>query len=83
MKELVFSPAEMVLAKEKIIGAFGLARRAGKCQIGSEICVEQIRISCALFLLSNNLSTPNITLPLRIAKPKYDLTLSIFNELLL
>lgn len=43
MKELVFSPAEMVLAKEKIIGAFGLARRAGKCQIGSEICVEQIR----------------------------------------
>ena len=43
MKDLDFTPRELAESCDRIINAFGLARRAGKCAVGSDICVELIR----------------------------------------
>lgn len=52
-----FTPDEIELCREKIIHAFGLARRAGKCVVGTELCVEQIRSKKAkLVIAANDLS---------------------------
>ncbi len=42
-KEFLFSPDELKKCKDKIVNAFGLAMRAGKCTVGADMCVEQIR----------------------------------------
>ena len=58
-KEFLFTPEEIALCEEKIINAFGLAKRAGKCVLGTEMCVENIRAKKAKLViaasdLSNN-----------------------------
>lgn len=42
-KEFLFTPEELSKCEDRIINAFGLAMRAGKCIVGSEMCIEQIR----------------------------------------
>ena len=37
-----FSPGELEKCESRIINAFGLALKAGKCAVGSEKCVEEI-----------------------------------------
>ena len=57
MNEFNFTPQQQAASREKIVGAFGLARRAGKCQIGSEICVDLIRKNKAkLALIADDVS---------------------------
>ena len=42
-KEFHFTKEELVKCEDRIINAFGLAKRAGKCVLGTEMCVENIR----------------------------------------
>lgn len=42
-KEFLFTKQEIVICEDRIINAFGLAKRAGKCVLGTEMCVENIR----------------------------------------
>lgn len=42
-KEFFFLPDEISVCEDKLINAFGLAKRAGKCVMGTEMCVENIR----------------------------------------
>ena len=42
-KEFLFTKQEILLCQDRIINAFGLAMRAGKCVLGTEMCVENIR----------------------------------------
>lgn len=42
-KEFLFTPDELESVKERLVSAFGLAKRAGKCVMGTEMCVENIR----------------------------------------
>lgn len=57
MKEFDFTPDEMKTACDRIINAFGLARRAGKCAVGADICIELIRKKKAkLVLISDGVS---------------------------
>ena len=42
-KEFHFTSEELALCEDRIINAFGLAKRAGKCVTGTEMCVENIR----------------------------------------
>lgn len=42
-KEFHFTSEELALCEDRIINAFGLAKRAGKCVLGTEMCVENIR----------------------------------------
>ena len=51
-KEFLFSPEELELAKEKLVSAAGLAKRAGKCVIGTEMCVENIRKKKAILCIA-------------------------------
>ena len=53
-KELLFTPEELEIAKEKIVSAAGLAKRAGKCVFGTEMCVENIRKEKALLVIAAN-----------------------------
>ena len=41
--ELDFTEEEIKEALDRIISAFGLAMRAGKCSVGTEKCVEDMR----------------------------------------
>ncbi len=43
MYEKIATEAECSAAAEKILGALGLARRAGKLETGGEVCEEKIR----------------------------------------
>ncbi len=43
MVTLDFTEEEMNAALDRIISAFGLALRAGKCSVGTEKCVEDMR----------------------------------------
>lgn len=42
-KEFFFTASEIEKCEDKLINAFGLAKRAGKCVLGTEMCVENIR----------------------------------------
>ena len=42
-KEFLFTEDELFKCEDRIINAFGLAKRAGKCVLGTEMCVENIR----------------------------------------
>lgn len=42
-KEFFFTKDEISACQDRIISAFGLAKRAGKCVLGTEMCVENIR----------------------------------------
>ena len=42
-KEFLFTKDEIAVSEDRIINAFGLAKRAGKCVLGTEMCVENIR----------------------------------------
>ena len=53
-KEFLFTPEELELAKERMVSAAGLAKRAGKCVLGTEMCVENIRKEKALLVLAAN-----------------------------
>lgn len=60
-KEFLFTPEEIEKCSEKIINAFGLAKRAGKCVLGSEMCVENIRKKKAkLVICANDLSDNSV-----------------------
>ena len=64
-KEFSFTPDEIAVCEDRIINAFGLAKRAGKCVMGSEMCVENIRcgkaklVVCASDLSANTLKRFN------------------------
>lgn len=48
---------DIALQTDKICGALGLARKAGKLSVGSELCVESIRAGKAeLVILCNDMS---------------------------
>ena len=60
-KEFHFTPEEISLCEDKIINAFGLAKRAGKCVMGTEMCVENIRNKKAkLVICASDLSDNTI-----------------------
>ena len=60
-KEFLFTPEEIALCEEKIINAFGLAKRAGKCVLGTEMCVENIRAKKAkLVIAASDLSSNTV-----------------------
>ena len=60
-KEFLFSTEELERAKERIVSAAGLAKRAGKCVMGTEICVEHIRNEKArLVIAANDLSSNTV-----------------------
>ncbi len=46
-----FTEQQLKIASERIISAFGLALRAGKCAVGSEMCVEAIRANKAMLVI--------------------------------
>ena len=50
--EFRFTPDEMKTAEERIVSAFGLAKRAGKCIMGTEMCVDAIRNETALLVVA-------------------------------
>lgn len=64
-KEFSFTPDEIAACEDRIINAFGLAKRAGKCVMGTEMCVENIRcgkaklVVCASDLSANTLKRFN------------------------
>ncbi|MBE6682068.1 MAG: 50S ribosomal protein L7ae [Ruminococcaceae bacterium] len=64
-KEFSFTPDEIAVCEDRIINAFGLAKRAGKCVMGTEMCVENIRcgkaklVVCASDLSANTLKRFN------------------------
>lgn len=51
-KEFLFTPEELDAASERIVNAAGLAKRAGKCVLGTEMCVENIRNNKAKLVLA-------------------------------
>ena len=51
-KEFLFTKQEIVICEDRIINAFGLAKRAGKCVLGTEMCVENIRIGKAKLVIA-------------------------------
>ena len=60
-KEFFFTPAEIEKCEDKLINAFGLAKRAGKCVMGTEMCVENIRNKKAkLVIAASDLSDNTI-----------------------
>ena len=60
-KEFLFSTEELEKVKEKIVSAAGLAKRAGKCVMGTEMCVENIRNEKAkLVIAASDLSKNTI-----------------------
>ncbi len=57
MKNLDFSQKEIEKYSDRILSAFGLAMKAGKCVTGTELCVESIRKEQAkLVVAANDLS---------------------------
>ena len=46
-----FSPGELEKCESRIINALGLALKAGKCAVGSEKCVEEIRAENAKLVI--------------------------------
>ena len=59
--KLDFSPEEIKLCTDRIVSALGLARKAGKCIIGTELCVESIRNKNAkIVAMANDLSDNSI-----------------------
>lgn len=46
-----FSPGELEKCESRIINAFGLALKAGKCAVGGEKCVEEIRAENAKLVI--------------------------------
>lgn len=60
-REFNFSPDELEKVKERIVSAAGLAKRAGKCVMGTEMCVENIRSEKAkLVVAANDLSANTV-----------------------
>lgn len=60
-KEFLFSPEEIAICEDRLINAFGLAKRAGKCVVGTEMCVENIRAGKAkLVVCASDLSANTI-----------------------
>ena len=60
-KEFMFTDAELDAVKEKLVNACGLAKRAGKCVLGTEMCVENIRKKKAkLVVAANDLSANTV-----------------------
>ncbi len=56
-KEFNFTPQEIAMCRDRIISAFGLAKRAGKCVTGTTMCVDSIREKKAkLVIAACNLS---------------------------
>lgn len=56
-KEFHFTPDEIVSCRDRIISAFGLAKKAGKCVCGTSMCVDSIRSDAArLVIAASNLS---------------------------
>ncbi len=51
-KEFHFTPDELYKCEDRIINAFGLAKRAGKCVMGTEMCVENIRSKKAKLVIA-------------------------------
>ncbi len=51
-KEFLFTPEELKRAEERIVSAFGLAKRAGKCILGTDMCVDAIRSEKALLVVA-------------------------------
>ena len=54
MTKLDFTPEEIEICTDRIVSALGLARKAGKCVIGTELCVECIRNGSAKFVAAAN-----------------------------
>ena len=60
-KEFLFTSEELEKVKERLVSAFGLAMRAGKCVTGTEMCVENIRSEKAkLVVAANDLSANTV-----------------------
>lgn len=60
-KEFLFTPEEIATCEDRIINAFGLAKRAGKCVMGTEMCVEYIRAGKAkLVVCASDLSANTV-----------------------
>lgn len=56
-KEFLFEKDEISRCRDRLILAFGLAKRAGKCVLGTNMCVDSIREETArLVIAANNLS---------------------------
>ncbi len=51
-KEFLFTPEELKSCEDKIINAFGLAMRARKCTVGSEMVIEQVRAEKARLVVA-------------------------------
>ena len=51
-KEFLFSEKELSLACDRLVNAAGLAKRAGKCVLGTEMSVENIRAKKAKLVLA-------------------------------
>ena len=60
-KEFLFTPSEIEKCQDKLLNAFGLAKRAGKCVVGTEMCVENIRNKKAkLVIAASDLSANTV-----------------------
>ena len=60
-KEFLFTEQELLSCEDRIINAFGLAKRAGKCVLGTEMCVENIRSKKAkLVIAASDLSANTV-----------------------
>lgn len=60
-KEFIFTREELERCEDRIMNAFGLAKRAGKCVMGTEMCVENIRSKKAkLVIAASDLSSNTI-----------------------
>ena len=59
--EFLFTSDEIDICGDRIINAFGLAKRAGKCVMGTEMCVENIRNRKAkLVIVASDLSANTV-----------------------
>lgn len=57
MKQLDFTPDELEKCRDRILSALSLARKAGKCVTGTDMCTENIRNNTAkLVIYADDLS---------------------------
>lgn len=61
MRQYDFTPEEIKECGERILSAFSLARKAGKCVLGTNMCIEEIRKETAVIVAAaNNLSANTV-----------------------
>lgn len=51
-KEFLFEKGEISQCRDRLISAFGLAKRAGRCVLGTQMCVDSIREETARLVIA-------------------------------